>query len=185
MSKPRVLAPEHLKFIRHLYMRVMLMPAEITEKVNAKYGTNYSVTQLSRAINNRGWSARRKNMIEKLGPIEAKKDTAIQRELVRAHDKVMDDVVKGTTEGLHRAMQFVANADNPRTMQAAAAAAKSLFTTFRLAAGLDNANNRPQGTNVYQFNFASTKVDDVVEAATEVTAAPAETADEDDFDESN
>jgi hypothetical protein len=165
MAKPNIFPPEHLKFIRHLYMRVMLMPAEITDKVNAKYGSNYSVSQLSRAINNRGWSARRKNMVERLGPIEAKKDTAIQRELVRAHDRVMDDVVKGTTEGLQRAMQFVAQADNPRTMQAAAAAAKSLFTTFRLAAGLDNSSNRPAGANVYQFNFASTKVDDVVEAA--------------------
>lgn len=176
MAKPNIFPPEHLKFIKHLYMRVMLMPAEIADKTNAKYGTSYSAAQLSRTINNRGWSARRKNMVERLGPIEAKKDTAIQRELVKAHDRVMDDVVKGTTEGLQRAMQFVAQADNPRTMQAAAAAAKSLFTTFRLAAGLDNSSNRPAGTNVYQFNFASTKVENIaepVEIDADDDAAPA------------
>lgn len=180
MATPHIFSEEHLKFIRYLYFRVMLKPVEISEKVNAKFKTDFTPSQISRCINNRGWSARRKNMVEKLGAIEAKKDTAFQRELVKAHDKVMDDVARGTTEGLHRAMQFVANADNPRTLQAAAAAAKSLFTTFRLAAGIDNSNTAQRGTNVYQFNFASTKVDDVVEAATDVSAQPAEIDDDSD-----
>lgn len=182
MPTPNIFPDEHVKFVRFLYMRVMLMPTEITQKVNAKYKADYSVKQISRLINSRGWSARRKNMVAKLGPIEQKKDSAILREIAQAHTKVMDDVAKGTTAGLERAMQFVAGAENPRTLQAAAAAAKSLLTTYRLAAGLDNSGTQRASSNVYQFNFAATQVEDV-RNVTETVPADVSATDLDDDDD--
>lgn len=155
MPKPNIFPKEHVAFMRQLYMRHMLMPAEITDKVNLKYKTDYAVTQIQRVINSRGWSARRKTIVEKAGVIEKKKDSAIVREIAQAHAKVMDDVAKGTTEGLTRAVDFVRQADNPRSMLAAASGLKSLLSTFMLASGLENSSNARGGTNVFQVNFSN------------------------------
>jgi hypothetical protein len=185
MATPHIFPKEHLAFVRQLYLRYMLMPAEITDKVNLKYKTDYAVTQISRVINTRGWSKRRKAIVEKLGPIEKTKDTAIIREIAQAHAKVMDDVAKGTTEGLSRAVEFVRRADNPRSMQAAASGLKSLLSTFMLASGLENSGNARAGTNVFQVNFSNVhlrreeKVAEPVEPTFEGAMQAIEEADDD------
>jgi len=155
MATPHIFPEVHLKFIRHLYMRMMLQPAECTDKVNLKYKTDYIPSQIQRVINNRGWSKRRKLMVEKLGAIETVKDNAIVKQISDAHNKVMDDVAKGTANGLTRALQFVERADNPRSMQAAASAVKTLMSSWMVASGVENSSNTRQSSNVFQINFAS------------------------------
>ena len=171
MSKPNIFPKEHLAFVKQLYMRHMLMPQEITDKVNLKYKTDYAVSQISRAINTRGWSARRKAIVEKSGIIEAKKDTAIIRELAQAHAKVMDDVAKGTTAGLERAVQMVQQADNPRTLNAAASALKSLYATWRVASGVENSSTA-RGSASFSINFANVDLR-AAPPSIEVVASPA------------
>lgn len=136
-------------------MRMMLQPAEVCDKLNLKYQTSYAPTQVQRVINNRGWSKRRKLMVEKLGTVETVKDNAIVKQIADAHSKVMDDVAKGTERGLSRALQFVERADNPRAMQAAASAVKTLMSSWMVASGVENSSNTRQSSNVFQINFAS------------------------------
>lgn len=173
MPQPNsVFSKAHLAFIHQLYMRQMQQPQTIVEMLNRKYQTEFNVDQIRRAINNRGWSKRRKLIIEKLDGIETKKDTQITREIANAHDRVMDDVAKGATVGLQKAVEFLSRADNPRTLQAGAAALKSLTSTFRIAAGIDNSNTHKPQTNVYSFNFANTPVRPIVAAQAVVDALP-------------
>jgi hypothetical protein len=192
MATPNIFPEVHLKFIRHLYMRMMLQPAEVCDKLNLKYQTSYAPTQVQRVINNRGWSKRRKLMVEKLGEVEAVKDTAIVKQIADAHSKVMDDVAKGTEKGLTRALQFVERADNPRAMQAAASAVKTLMSSWMVASGVENSSNTRQTSNVFQINFASmpTRVPKPVSQSPSdpvlslPVSAPAAPVDDADFDES-
>ncbi|MFZ9725628.1 MAG: hypothetical protein ACO3EH_00345 [Ilumatobacteraceae bacterium] len=158
----------------------MLMPQEITDKVNLKYKTEYATTQIRRLINTRGWSARRKVIVEKAGIIEAKKDTAIVRELTKAHAKVMDDVARGTSQGLERAVEMVQRAGDARSLSAAASALKSLYTTWRVASGIDNSNTA-RGAATFSFNFANV---DLRAAPQPVAAMPVEPLSLDDEDAS-
>jgi hypothetical protein len=96
----------------------------------------------------------------------------------------MDDVAKGTERGLSRALQFVERADNPRSMQAAASAVKTLMSSWMVASGIENSTTaRAQSASVFQINFASmpTRVPKQVEPIVETIQAPSVSAD--DFDE--
>ncbi len=174
MPQPNaVFSKAHLAFIRQLYMRQMQQPQAIVDLINKKYQTVFTADQIRRAINNRGWSKRRKLIVEKLQDIETKTDAQITREIANAHGRVMDDVAKGATVGLQKAVQFLANANDPRTLQAAAAGLKSLTSTFRIAAGIDNSNTHKPQTNVFSFNFAATPVRPIVAAEPVADATPA------------
>lgn len=174
MAKPNIFSEVHLKFIRHAYMRMMLPPSEVTAHLNAKYQTTYAVTQVQRVINNRGWSKRRKLVVEKLGTVEEKKDTAIVRELATKHAAVMDKVAEGAVAGLDRAASFVRDARDARSLNAAASALKSLTATYRCAAGIDNSTTR-SGPSVYTFNFAQHNPDAPVEKpVVDISAEPTE-----------
>lgn len=186
MAKPNIFPEVHVKFIRHLYMRMMLQPAEVTDKLNLKYKTEYLPSQVQRVINARGWSKRRKLMVQKLGEVETVKDNAIVKQIAEAHNKVMDDVAKGTERGLSRALQFVERADNPRSLQAAASAVKTLMSSWMVASGIENSTTaRAQSASVFQINFASmpTRVPKQVEPVIETIQAPQVSAD--DFDEAD
>ncbi len=151
-------------------MRMMLPPSEVTAHLNQKYKTDYAVTQVQRLINTRGWSKRRKLIVEKLGPVEEKKDSAIVRELASQHARVMDRVAEGAVAGLDRAASFVRDARDPRALNAAASALKSLTATYRCAAGIDNSTTR-SGPSVYTFNFSAHNGDapqQAVEVAAEI-----------------
>lgn len=154
VARPNIFSEVHLKFIRHAYMRMMLPPSEVTAHLNAKYKTDYAVPQVQRVINSRGWSKRRKLVVEKVGQVEEKKDSAIVRELAGAHARVMDRVAQGAVDGLDRAAAFVREARDPRALNAAASALKSLTATYRCAAGIDTSSSR-SGPSVYTFNFSS------------------------------
>lgn len=168
MATPNIFSEHHLKTMRYLYMRMMLQPADVTEKINLKFKTDFTVSQIQRVINSRGWSKRRKAIVAKAGEVEAVKDSQIIRELAQAHGRVLDQVVESTKVGLTKAAQFVASANDARSLLAASSAQKSLLSSFRIAAGIDNASNTAR-PNVYQFNFAQARVEDV----TNVTPAPA------------
>lgn len=174
VATPNIFSEVHLKFIRHAYMRMMLPPSEVTAHLNAKYQTTYAVTQVQRVINNRGWSKRRKLVVEKLGTVEEKKDTAIVRELATKHAAVMDKVAEGAVAGLDRAASFVRDARDARSLNAAASALKSLTATYRCAAGIDTSNTR-SGPSVYTFNFAQHNPDAPVEKpVVDISAEPTE-----------
>lgn len=177
MATPNIFSDVHLKFIRHAYMRMMLPPSEVTAHLNSKYKTTYAVTQVQRVINGRGWSKRRKLIVEKLEPIEGQKDSAIVRELATKHAAVMDKVAEGAVAGLDRAASFVRDARDARSLNAAASALKSLTATYRCAAGIDTSNTRT-GPSVYTFNFAQHNPDAPVEKpVVEIAAEPGDDAD--------
>lgn len=191
MPTPNIFSEAHLTTMRTLYMRMMLQPQEVCDKMNLKFKTDFTVKQVSRAINSRGWSARRKAMVAKLGAAERIRDAQIVRELANAHGKVLDQVVESSRMGLVKAATLMASADNGRTLQLAANATKTLLSTYRAAAGLDtSANARPQGSS-YTFNFASTKVEDAAsdEEPINVTETAADLDDDagdaDDLDDSD
>lgn len=181
-----VFSNSHLAFIRQLYMRQMQQPLAITDAMNRKYQTTFTVEQVRRCINNRGWSARRKLMVEKLDEVEKVRDAQITKKIAEAHGRVMEDVAKGAVVGMQKAVTFLEHADNPRTLQAGAAALKSLTTTWRLMRGIDNSTTRAAGSTVFSFNFASAQFRPVAEAArpveivAEVPADPSPASDSDD-----
>jgi len=177
MAKPNIFSDVHLKFIRHAYMRMMLPPSEVTAHLNAKYKTDYAVTQVQRVINGRGWSKRRKAVVEKAGEIEEKKDSAIVRELAGAHARVMDKVAQGAVDGLDRAAAFVREARDARSLNAAASALKSLTATYRCAAGIDTSTTA-RGPSVYQFNFSATNIDEEPKRVVEVATTEADEGDD-------
>jgi len=120
-----VFSNSHLAFIRQLYMRQMQQPLAITDAMNRKYQTTFTVEQVRRCINNRGWSARRKVMVEKLDEVEKVRDAQITKKIAEAHGRVMEDVAKGAVVGMQKAVTFLEHADNPRTLQAGATAASA------------------------------------------------------------
>lgn len=172
--------------MRQLYMRQMQQPLAITEAMNRKYQTTFTVEQVRRCINNRGWSARRKLMVEKLDEVEKVRDAQIVKKLGEAHGRVMEDVAKGAVVGMQKAVTFLERADNPRTLQAGAAALKSLTTTWRLMSGIDNSTTRAAGSTVFAFNFANTplrpssEAPRPVEVVADVPADPSPDSDSDD-----
>ena len=157
MAAPNIFSKPHLRFVHQSYLKMMLQPAEITVALNKKFGTNFEKGQVQRAINTRGWSKRRRKIEEDLEGVETISDRRIVSTLARKHEEVMAEMAEGALGGARRALQFAQSAENVRSLAAAGSAAKSFFSTFALASGIENKANRPTGHS-YTFNFASTPV---------------------------
>jgi hypothetical protein len=157
MAAPNIFSKPHLRFVHQSYLKMMLQPAEITVALNKKFGTNFEKGQVQRAISSRGWSKRRKKIEEDLEGVETVSDRRIVSSLARKHEEVMAEMAEGALGGARRALQFAQTAENVRSLAAAGSAAKSFFSTFALASGIENKANRPTGHS-YTFNFASTPV---------------------------
>jgi hypothetical protein len=157
MAAPNIFSKPHLRFVHQSYLKMMLQPAEITVALNKKFGTNFEKGQVQRAISSRGWSRRRKKIEEDLEGVETVSDRRIVSSLARKHEEVMAEMAEGALGGARRALQFAQTAENVRSLAAAGSAAKSFFSTFALASGIENKANRPTGHS-YTFNFASTPV---------------------------
>lgn len=157
MAAPNIFSKPHLRFVHQSYLKMMLQPAEITVALNKKFGTNFEKGQVQRAINTRGWSKRRRKIEEDLEGVETISDRRIVSTLARKHEEVMAEMAEGALGGARRALQFAQSAENVRSLAAAGSAAKSFFSTFALASGIENKTNRPTGHS-YTFNFASTPV---------------------------
>lgn len=163
MAAPNIFSKPHLRFVHQSYLKMMLQPAEITVALNKKFGTNFEKGQVQRAINTRGWSKRRRKIEEDLEGVEMISDRRIVTTLARKHEEVMAEMAEGALGGARRALQFAQSAENVRSLAAAGSAAKSFFSTFALASGIENKANRPTGHS-YTFNFASTPVKRVGDA---------------------
>lgn len=163
MAAPNIFSKPHLRFVHQSYLKMMLQPAEITVALNKKFGTNFEKGQVQRAINTRGWSKRRRKIEEDLEGVETISDRRIVSTLARKHEEVMAEMAEGALGGARRALQFAQSAENVRSLAAAGSAAKSFFSTFALASGIENKANRPTGHS-YTFNFASTPVKRVGDA---------------------
>ena len=157
MAAPNIFSKPHLRFVHQSYLKMMMQPAEITVALNKKFGTNFEKGQVQRAISSRGWSKRRKKIEENLEGVETISDRRIVSTLARKHEEVMAEMAEGALGGARRALQFAQSAENVRSLAAAGSAAKSFFSTFALASGIENKANRPTGHS-YTFNFASTPV---------------------------
>ena len=169
MAAPNIFSKPHLRFVHQSYLKMMLQPAEITVALNKKFGTNFEKGQVQRAINTRGWSKRRRKIEEDLEGVETISDRRIVSTLARKHEEVMAEMAEGALGGARRALQFAQSAENVRSLAAAGSAAKSFFSTFALASGIENKANRPTGHS-YTFNFASTPVKRVGVAPTIVSS---------------
>ena len=182
MPRPNIFSDAQLKFMRHAYMRMMVQPADLVIMLNKKFGTDYTITQVHRAINSRKWSTRRKLILEKAEKIEEVSDTRIARQLANKHNEVMSEFAEKSVGGVRKALDFVSRADNPRSLQSAAAAAKSLFSMFKLSAGIDNATTH-QGAATFNFNFASTPIPKAVVPVETVSVDPVSLPVEDGLDD--
>jgi hypothetical protein len=167
-----------------LYLRSELSPATITPMLNEKFKTQFTLVQVQRLINDR-WSKKRKVLVERRRAIETKTDAQIVKATAQSHKRIMERFAGKTEKLADKALDMATGAGDARTMQAAASAAKSAITMFRVCSGIDSTNTGGPRAATFNFNFGN-----VVPAIAEdsgpvleaqvVDAAP----DEDDEDES-
>lgn len=158
---------EHLLLLKKLYLTCSIQPKECMVKVNEKFGTSYNIAQVRRAINDRGWSKKRKALIDKakVAVVTSKESRAIVSSIVRDHKSVMEDFGERAKKGAKKAFDLVETSGSARELSAAAAAAKSLVSTYRVCYGLDQ--EARAGGPTFNFNFAAaqpTKAEKQVDA---------------------
>jgi|GEM_PF-4225060 len=160
MAKPNIFPPTHLKFIHQLYLKMQQSPSEVTVQLNRKYGTNYAIGQVQRAINNRGWSKRRKLMQVKVREIEVVTDRVLAKTIAKEHEETIKEVAAGMVTGARKALDFVHSASTVNELAKASTAMKSFMSGFKIASGIEDSRSRPNTIN-YTYDFGRMKLKDV------------------------
>lgn len=150
MAKTRVFSDAHIAYLRHLYIAQSIQPTICAQMVNEKFGTRYTIQQIRRAVTERGWSAKRK-AVKLAGQQMVEKSVT---EIARDHTEAMTRFVKQSAAGVEKAAGMIERARDVRTLSSAASAFKTLVTTYRLCAGLDNASSTRTG-HTFNFNFTN------------------------------
>lgn len=145
-----------LDYLKILYLRQQLSPKDCVDKLNKKFGKSWTAPQIHKAVEHRGWAAQKKLVAER-SAVECPSVPPVGHLVTlrrRSHAAVMDAFVEKAEKGANKAFQFVSNATTARELNAAASAAKSLVTTYRLCAGMDAAGSGSGNVNTFNFNFA-------------------------------
>jgi hypothetical protein len=186
MAAHTIFSPAHRDFIRNCYLRSEMQPATIHPMLNEKYGTNYTLVQVQRLINNK-WSKKRKVMLERIRTIETKTDGQIVKSITRKHAQIMDRFAGKSEKLADKALDMANSSSSPRSMAAAASAAKSAITMFRVCTGIDKPGTGPTAAT-FNFNFSAIRpIKDGEEPAAPVEVQAIEASspgDEDDDDDS-
>ena len=154
MAAKSLFTDDQRAHIRRTYLHQNLPPSAVVLSVNEKFGTSFTLGQVQRHISN-NHSAAKTAIIRKVETIEALSVNRIARKI--ANDKA-DAMVKfaGRSETLAtKAFDMADRATDARTLTAAASAAKSAITMFRVCAGLDGPGSGPAGRSQFNFNFAN------------------------------
>jgi hypothetical protein len=184
-----IFSEAHREFVHQAYMRQMLQPAAITTALNDRFGTNFKLVQVQRLINSK-WSKRRKVVVQRVrAVVEKKTDSQLVKEHANKNAAAMERFAKKTETLADKALDMANNAGDARSMAAAAAAAKSAITMFRLTSGIDGVGTGGPRAAQFNFNFGNLPVQAAGAPPVEVvvTEAPAESRDdgddEDDFED--
>jgi hypothetical protein len=154
MAAKSMFSDEQRTHIRRSYLNQNLPPSAVVLSLNTKFGTTFSLGQVQRYISS-NHSAAKTAILRKVETIEVLSVNRIARKI--ANDKA-DAMVKfaGRSETLAtKAFDMADRATDARTLTAAASAAKSAITMFRVCAGLDGPGSGPRGTSQFNFNFAN------------------------------
>ena len=159
MAKPLIFSDDHLQLIRKLYLRQHRPPREVAAMVNSKFGSSFSVRQISSMLTERGWAGRRREA--KSAAILAVNDRQDQIAAAGRADVdrgVADEVVSGQLrigqKIMRRAEIYVDTASSGKSLSSAASAARSGVALARGALGLD-LPGAAHGLVNFNFNFAS------------------------------
>lgn len=154
MAARSIFSPDHHDFIAKAYLQHSKQPAEVTELLNKRFETTFSVVQVQRHINI-GLSKRRKAVKEKRTTIERKTDAQIARESARENQRVLGAFADKSKRVTDKALDMALSADNPRSLNAATSAAKAALTMFRVCAGLEGSEGAGPRGAVFNFNFSA------------------------------
>ena len=165
-----------------------MLPAQIVIELNQKFSTEFTMVQVRRLISGRGWGKRLRDL--KVKELEKASAPIISAEvekpdtLATQHDLATMDVFANKAEiAALKAFAMVELATDARTLASAAAAARSMVSTYRTVRGMDAAAGKRTGPATFNFNFAAQKlpprkVDQVAELAVtlagSMAAAPAD-----------
>ena len=154
MAANSIFTDEQRDYIRRLYLKQSHTPANVCLALNEKFGTTFKHGQVQRHISS-NHSAAKTAILRKVATIEELSVNRVARKI--ANDKA-DAMVKfaGRSEILAtKAFDMADRATDARTLTAAASAAKSAITMFRVCAGLDGPGSGPAGRASFNFNFAN------------------------------
>ncbi len=151
MPAAKIFSDAHREFVRRAYLTQGFQPVVITSMLNAKFGSTFTGIQVQRLVNQK-WSKKRRVFVERAKELNLKSDAQLTRELSA---KVMDDFAGRAVKGATKAFDMLDRANDARTLSAAASAAKSLVTTYRVCSGLDGVGAGGPRAATFNFNFAN------------------------------
>lgn len=155
VAKPRVFSAEHRRFVSNEYLKLHNNPAYITEKLNAKFGSGYTVRQVSTMISDQGWPAKRR---EVSALVESAEQQSVAQ-LAKAHTNALAKYAPRMDKLIDKGLKFAEKTNNVRQFATAIAAAQTAMKTFRLASGLDENSGGSGGMNGTAFTITFTKGD--------------------------
>jgi len=181
MANKSIYTDEQRSHIRRAYLHLNLPPSAVVQSLNAKFGATFTLSQVQRYINN-NHSVQKTAIIRKVETIEALSVNRIARKI--ANDKA-DALVKFAERSetlATKAFDFADRATDARTLTAAASAAKTAISMYRVCNGLDGPSSGAAGRPHFNFNFSNVQPLKGQQAAVEVVVTPAVEDDLDDED---
>lgn len=154
MAARSIFSPENQEFIARAYLEESRQPSEVTELLNQRFSTNFTVVQVQRHIN-RDLSKQRRVTARKRAAIQKKTASQIAREQAAETQRVLGRFADKSKQVTDKALDMAIQADNPRSLNAATSAAKAALTMFRVCSGLEDGSNAGPRSTVFNFNFAS------------------------------
>ena len=158
---PRLMSPEVREYAVRCYVDRSFSPIEVTDEIAKKFNVQYRPAQVRQFLSRGGYAAKRKavdqqvsKMISEAAIVEIAKARAAKPE------ELLQDWARQLIAVTQKSLDAATRSERVRDIASATSAAATAIRTFRSCAGLES--GQPKSTNVYTYNFAAVKIEDVV-----------------------
>lgn len=146
-------------------------PRELVVELKEKFGVVLTAAQIRQKLTRSGVGRKKKEIDQRACSLVSSARVAALAKLHAASPSAqLSKWAERAVAGADRAFAMVEAATKPRDLASAAAAAKSLVSTFRLTSGIENSTTRPPGTPTFNFNFSNELLPTRVSVAPEGSA---------------
>jgi hypothetical protein len=146
---------EHAAYLRTIYVNASLAPRHVAERLNAKFGTSYTVKQIYSKVHEQGWTAEKVAKIDEFEKTSGVKHRSIAEQRAtaeRSNAEIMDRWKERSRKIAEKAFDLAESSKTARDLASATSAVRSIVGTFRQCAGMESTSGAPSLT--FNFGFA-------------------------------